>query len=379
MIETLDKMKIKALDLTVQRLIMSDEEYFGNGLKGYTSNSLLGLINPEQGGSFEKFTKGFTEGNKYVSAFQLGSAVHALILEKDNYRLSDMEKPGGKVGFIADDIHTLTTKKCDPLGFEEALKQACATHDYYTTTLTKKRLDTVVEKTRDYLEYLTTDIPTGTIILTKEQRNKCIGAVASIKGNRDAMSLLYPSFENNPFAEIYSFKEDVITIEVEVEVTVGGDEVMTIVLPLKAKLDDWSIDLDEKIITLNDLKTTGKPVKYFPGARDNSYYQDANGNTQIEKVFYPGSFQNYHYPRQMGMYGWMLWKYCQHEYKMDSTWKMRSNMIVVETNDPYNSQVFKVDKCWIDYGYSEFTKLVKMVAYYKLFGESTSELMFEIK
>ena len=47
-------------------------------------------------------------------------------------------------------------------------------------------------------------------------------------------------------------------------------------------------------MTLNDLKTSGKPAKYFMG----NFVKFPDGTT----VWYDGSFQKYHYYRQMGEY-----------------------------------------------------------------------------
>ena len=49
---------------------ISDEEYFSKKYSNYISNSRLGLINPEQDGSPEKFFAGFKP--VYSAAFDLG-------------------------------------------------------------------------------------------------------------------------------------------------------------------------------------------------------------------------------------------------------------------------------------------------------------------
>lgn len=49
---------------------ISDEVYFSEKYKGYVSNSRLGLINPQQNGTPEKFFEGFKSG--YSSSLELG-------------------------------------------------------------------------------------------------------------------------------------------------------------------------------------------------------------------------------------------------------------------------------------------------------------------
>lgn len=55
---------------TIQCIKMTDEEYFSEKYRGYISNSRLALINPEQGGSPEKYADGFEGG--FNASFQLG-------------------------------------------------------------------------------------------------------------------------------------------------------------------------------------------------------------------------------------------------------------------------------------------------------------------
>ena len=56
---------------TLQLLKITDEEYFSDKYKHYISNSRLGLLNPKQEGSPDKFFTGFIT-NGYVSCFELG-------------------------------------------------------------------------------------------------------------------------------------------------------------------------------------------------------------------------------------------------------------------------------------------------------------------
>lgn len=63
--------KITPILETLQLLKITDEEYFSSKYKDYISNSRLGLLNPKQDGSPEKFFKGFVNDG-YVSCFELG-------------------------------------------------------------------------------------------------------------------------------------------------------------------------------------------------------------------------------------------------------------------------------------------------------------------
>ena len=63
-------MTITPLLDTLRLQKIDDEEYFSEKYSNYISNSRLGLINPDQGGSPERFFTGFKP--MYSAAFDLG-------------------------------------------------------------------------------------------------------------------------------------------------------------------------------------------------------------------------------------------------------------------------------------------------------------------
>lgn len=352
---------------TVQRLTMSDEEYFGNGLPGYISNSRMGLINPEQGGSAKKYFYGFEDESKYSAALELGSAVHALILEEDKYTLAKVDKPTGMVGPIFDTVYKLVAREETPMEFEEALSVAVQVHNYYGGKVEGKRRETLIASGKPYLEFLVKYKVPGTICLTPELKQKLLGCVDAFKANDTAMALLTP--KSDEIFPVLSFNEDVIICEAdytEWEDAVGEYDLpkeKTTRVKLKAKIDNWTIDEENKVVTLNDLKTTGKSVQDFPG-RQGYEFTVINGEVQRCPVFEQGSFQTYHYYRQMHMYGEMLWAYVQEAYGVDRTWTLKVNMLVVETNKPHNCQVFGVSQTWLDYGKNEYVDLMRRIVWH---------------
>lgn len=67
----LSEIKLTPILDTLQLVKISDEEYFSPKYANYVSNSRLGLINPQQGGSPESFFTGFKDEG-FNSSFQLG-------------------------------------------------------------------------------------------------------------------------------------------------------------------------------------------------------------------------------------------------------------------------------------------------------------------
>ena len=80
-------------------------------------------------------------------------------------------------------------------------------------------------------------------ILNSEEVNIVLGCLDSLKCNSKAMEVLFPVDD-----DILRFNEMAIAVDVEME-----DKVYT----LKIKVDNWTLDVKNKIATLNDLKTSG--------------------------------------------------------------------------------------------------------------------------
>ena len=119
-------------------------------------------------------------------------------------------------------------------------------------------------------------------------------------------------------------------------------------LKFKMKADNWSINFDDKIITLNDVKTSGHHIEGFMD----------------------GSFINFNYARQMGCYSAVLWEYCAKEFGVSTKtgWKLDANMLVVETIPNHLSGCFNVPREELARGKRQFDRLMKMVGYYNIFG-----------
>ena len=83
------------------------------------------------------------------------------------------------------------------------------------------------------------------------------------------------------------------------------------------------------------------------------------------------SFPKYHYERQLAMYSWILCHYCRKEYDYNKEWTFKTNVIAVETRLPCSCQIYVVNRPILREGIKEFNRLIKMVAYYTLFGFET--------
>lgn len=335
---------------SIELVKLTDEEYFSPLYKGYISNSRLGYANEEEGGSPEKFLTGF-DGNSYSDSYELGSAVHGMILQPDEYFISDLEKPSGKLGVFIEKLFSI--RQQTNLKLTDAFQQAAIEADYYANKLSEVRIKTAI--TKGYKYYLNRlknkDIiyEKFPIYLSNQLKEKAEACISEVKSNKNIMEKLTKTEFLTTFNEYAIFAN--------VDVTVDG---VTNTVKVKGKLDNFTINVMEELITLNDLKTTGKPVKFFMGNR----VKQINESGKEEYIWYNGSFQKYHYYRQMGMYLWLLKAALKSYYDLD--YKVEANMLVVETFPDFKSAIYKVSNKYIQQGLKEFKELLIQVVKWKL-------------
>lgn len=352
--------KFKLVKGSVRRLQnVDDADYFGTEYQEYVSNSSLRYINPDEGGSAYLYKNRVTQQS---DSLELGSAIHKMVLEGDKYILSEVDKPNGKLGTVIDKayfLYKLKERMGDTVTLEGLIEEAAQMADYYTGALTEDRIQDAAVKGRQYFEFL---IAKGdrrdVVILTPILKARLEKATNSIKANRDILALIRPS---DSIFDVKHFREDVI---------VGECVVDGITLKLKCKVDSWSIDFDNKVITLNDLKSTGASIQGFMGRYGTVFEPTEGGDVKATDEWVPGSFQKWHYHRQMGMYAMMLKECCREEFQIEDIdeWEFHVNMIVAETVAPFNAYPFMVRKAWLDAGLIELRKLLGIIAWHEKNG-----------
>lgn len=333
----LSDIKIKPIISSVKRLKISDEEYFSEKYKDYISNSRLRYINPDQGGSPSMYKNGIPKETTH--SLMVGSAVHELLLQPESFSLAeDLKKPTAKLGDVCDNI--IKNRK-EGKTIYDSIIDACKTVNYYVASLNEKRIKTIINNGLHYYIHAKNIDTEKNIILSSKDRDNCERCLKSLTSNKGVMRLLHPTDDFD--TPIPSYNEDAVFIDVKCTY-----KNKNIILKLKMKADNWTIDEENKKIVLNDLKTTGRPISYF-----------------MQEY---GSFVHYHYNRQMAMYLWMLFYFCRKKYKADKSWNLSSNILVIETVLNNASGVYHVSRNQLRSGKAEFLKLLKMVAYCEMFG-----------
>ena len=341
---------------SVKLFNMTDEEYFGKGLPGYISNSRMGLINPAQGGSVERYLNGF---DQKTDSLQLGSAVHQLILEPELYELASVTAPSDSIRKIAVLAHKLTTREDNPLSFDDAIELGITTYNYYKGNCAygSKRYEGLIEKVKPFYDYLCGSNSENVIVLTEDLREKCINALAAIKENPKFEELLKPS------GGVEYYNEHVMTCDIKYD----GE-----IYHLKLKIDNFTVDHVAKHVVLNDLKTTSFKLGNFMGVEALAMINGSANGFSLEPVKLHGSFQKYCYYRQMYMYGAILQEYIRQEFGEGYTFE--ANMLVVETvGYKPKAEVFNVSDYWLEQGRIEFDYLLDLISKV-VTGEKASDL-----
>lgn len=320
---------------------MSDEEYFA--LPG-GSNSKLSLINPDEGGSSVKYLEGFK--GSFSDSFEVGSAVHIHMLQPDDIIISPISKPGGKLGLFIEKIVYNRDKR---MSIEDSIYGASLSADYYSGKLSTKILKTAITKGLKY--YFDKKANPDHLFLSASNQIKyveCCKALDKFKPLLNPMGFLETPESCCEYA-----------IFADIKVTIDGRE---IIVPFKGKIDNYVVDWENNTLTLNDLKTTGRPLSYFMGE-----YVNMIGADGIERrQWIDGSFQKFHYYRQFAVYFLLLILYYKSKgYVFDTR---KANVLVVETVPNHNSAVFQVKNSDIQRGLEEFKRLIIEVAKLQLNG-----------
>ena len=266
------------------------------------------------------------------------SAVHELVLQPEYFELVEtINRPTGKPGFISDIAYKKTVLPTD-----EELIAAAKEVDYYGGNLNAIQMKELKAKVLPYCEQRMNYEARYTgdkelIFLGEAMREKVKACVFNLLGNAEIYSLLHPTgLLTNPISE----NEQAILVDLDVDVE--GHE--PIVLKLKAKLDNFTIDKENNKLIINDIKTHGRKIGEFGDA-----------------------VNNWRYMREMAVYATLLNLVAQKFYGMDKT-DIEANFLVVSTIPPYYTKVHRLRREDFLIGVEEFQRLLKMVAYYTCYG-----------
>lgn len=342
-----DKCHVKFLNIKGGDI--PDSEYFATpGI----SNSLLKLIDPLEGGNYKTYKEGFPK--TYNPSLALGSFIHCLFLQPNDYTFSTYEgKPSAKLGEFIDAVYYFRKRG---LPIATSISLASKKADYFVDSLNIKRIRNAIKLGLDYyLRKVNGEFNTQNgkeiLVLPKNQLKAGLACLSSLHNDNQIKKWLKES--------IYIPKQflNEIALFADLEVTLANGEIVR--LPFKGKLDQVIIDHENKLIYLNDLKTTSKSCETFMGGI-------------YEGEWYNGSFEKLHYMRQFSVYLMLLQMYCETILGL-TDYNYLCNVIVVETTGKNLTKICPVNNSFIQYGAKEFKELICRVAYAELYGTDIEE------
>lgn len=337
----LSEIKITPILDSIKMLNISDKEYFGKNYSNYISNSRLNLLKEEYNGSPSKFFEGLALNTQYSDSLLFGSAIHELVLQPESFVIApEINRPTAKAGMMADELYRSDGK----VPTYDAIKKASEKLDYYKSSMNSDKADTLKSKCKEYWR-LRADFENNykdskeIIYLSDRDREKLNFCLESLEKDNEIIGQLHA--ENKTETGF----ERTFLLDVKVE----APENKPFILKLKGKLDNFIIDKENNCIIVNDLKTTGRPVSEFENA-----------------------INRFSYYREMAMYSYLLCLYAKEKYDMQAP-IIKSNFLVVETIPKYSTQVFPMTKKLFKEGLKEFTKLLKLAAFYCCDGNGYEE------
>lgn len=339
---------MKLSDITVTPLLdtlqmedISDEVYFSEKYSNYISNSRLKLIDPDEGGCPADFFE--KKPVQRSDSLRFGSAVHTLTLQPEDFILvNEVEAPTAKAHYMAEYLFDLMKKKGTNNPTDEEIIEASDVIDYYKGKMTAKKILELRSKCNQYWlqrflfehDYKGDKTP---IYLDVKSREKLQACIAALEKDSAIQKLLKPE---GLLQKPITGNEKAILLDVKIE----APEQRPFILKLKSKLDNFSLDKESNVITVNDLKTTGRLISEFDQA-----------------------ITKYHYNRELAMYSWLL-SLCASKFFDIKQPTIKGNFLVVETIPNYYTKVVPMTKGLYASGFKEFSKLLRLVAYYVMNG-----------
>lgn len=311
------------------------------------SNSSLGAIDPTAGGSPQKFLEFFQEDVDRKTSIQMdrGSLLH--LWHEDSKRpgdekqfiIADIEKPSEMMSSWCERIYSM-------IASSGVSQESCADEVIHATRqgAYKNIVDskTLIAKFRKegeaYFNHLVK--ADGKIAISPETRRILEGQTQALLGHERANIVLFGAMPEN--AE--RFIEEEVYWSADVNVSTNPEEEKLLKVKFKAKLDNVVIRWDKKIIYLNDLKTTGKPVSLFKR-----------------------SFISFRYYRQLAFYSDALMEFLISKGISPTEipeWKVIARIVAIDSTKFFNVGVFNIDAKWHEKGTQEHRGLTERVIWH---------------
>lgn len=223
-----------------------------------------------------------------------GKIIHALLLEPDKFQdqfiISPDNLPTGNARMVIDRVFAHSQElfnngdtRTELQDFGNAILDVMADMNYHQSLKTdQQRLDKII--TPEYINYWNFLKTKGNkILISQEDYNFCLSAVDLIKTNKKVCDLIGCNVSDFDNKEVFN--------EWPLECKIHGKK-----FGVKGIVDNLVFDHVEKIIYINDIKTTSKDLKDFPESIEfyNYWMQAALYVTMVTIKFMKLIDQGYH-------------------------------------------------------------------------------------
>ena len=329
--ELIKQIKITPLLDTLKLEDIDDDTYFRDYKKEYISNSRLGKLIKE---GVEAFFK--NEASPYNPSFETGSLIHQQVLQPESFEVIEgVFKPTAKAGLMAEALY----KKDGTFPTDDEIKAQSYIIGYYKDKLTSNRLKEFRDKAEPYwrdrfvYEQNNPHTERSKVRVYTDERNfeLLTNCLKTLGENKDIQKLLHPTgLTEDPIIG----NEQTILMDIKMEIPSYEPKIYK----LKAKLDNFSIDKEENVITVNDLKTTSRLANQF----DPTFFS---------------------YQREIAFYSYLLKQIANKYYDLKNP-TIKGNFLVVSTIPEYNTLVYPMTSKLFKSGFEEVKYLLRCVAYF---------------
>ncbi len=319
------------------------------------SNSALNTIDPEIGGSPQKFLEFFNSDieKKNSHSMKTGSIVHEYIEKPSEFAVAEIDKPEGKIGDICDwilarpeiqNIEAITVLNEEEIFY--LFGGARQVIDYYANRTNESTWKTFKEgRGLDYLDFVISN--KDKTILTKNDKIVLENAISNLRKNTFTRGLF---FESN--------LDVVVKKELELYVTIDG-------IKYKIKIDNLRIDHLNRTISIIDAKTTsGNAYNYVKLPQD---IDVVNTSFNKWKVF-----------RQLSLYTKVI-EHSDHPiFENTENYAIEWVIVAIETKDQFNMVPFVIKggafEAYYIEGITQIGNLVRRVEKHKALNNWTDHL-----
>lgn len=325
--------RLSTVENSAKIMKIDDSVYFGKEYSDYIDNSILSLINEEQGGSISMFNKGLKKCHK--SYFDIGHAVHSVILE--NGIISDVCKPSGdKINAVLMDTLEFDLDINDRDSIVKVISEMCSKHKYNNGRFSMTMVNNIYDKSIDFIKDFILNKDKNISYLSEVNKEIALNCIKAMQSNNKIVDILNPCDD-----DIYNYEvlnEYAITVDIKVEI--DGE---SIIIPVKGKFDNLITNDDYYYI--NDLKTT--------------YYRASDFNR---------TFNEHHYYRQAAFYKFLF-------ESLGTGLKFGGFKFLCVSTSDYSTCIKSVHKNELIKGKEEFIKLIIYIALIKMAKHGSKDIV----